>query len=341
MIEKKTLDILKNKRILITGASGLLGRQLLYEFVRAGVRPTALVRDCSKTEYSKSLNLEIRRADFAEQSSLEAACADMDVVIHTAAIVDFGGDGLEERFELNSFGALRVFCAAREAGVSRFVQISSVVGVGAVAFGGKPLNEDSEFNLDHLQIPYILSKHQAEELLLAEPAGQTELIIVNPSIIVAPSRHQADRKRIDRAFARKVIPSLPNRLNLVDIRDVSRAILLATAHGRDRRRYLLTGENISVRQILDILCGLTGQSPLRLRPPLWPLKLAAALARWRYRRKPEGKLKLYPDLVKMLEYDWTYDNSRAISELGFTSRPLEETLSDLYNERFQGTFLDS
>ena len=160
-IQPATIDKLRSGRLLITGASGLLGRQLVYELDRVGIRPVCLVRESSDVMYLKSLDLEIRFADLRDTDALALAFKGIECVIHTAALVDFRGDRQAMFTGLNSFGALGSYRAAESAGVKRFVHISSVVGIGAVYRTGAdiaPLTESAEFNLSHINVPYILSK---------------------------------------------------------------------------------------------------------------------------------------------------------------------------------------
>ncbi len=347
------------QKILITGASGLLGSQLIHECLKRDIRPICLVREGSDCSYIDSHGLEKRIADLRNQELLSEAFIGIDSVIHTAAIVDFRGDRLTMFTGINSFGSLFCYRAAIKAGVRRFLHVSTIAAVGAVLRGQEerypqpPLTENTEFNLSHLRIPYILSKYQAEQLLIQErtslegasdtPQTQTapnpELIIVNPSIIVAPSRHGADKSRIDKLMSRAVLPSFPNQLNIVDIRDVSEAILVALEKGQDGERYLLTGDNFTLAEGLEVFSSLVGRSPRSIGLPLGLIRGSAKLAQSVRQKNKGGKLKFYPDLIKMLDYDWIYDNSKARVQLGFNPRTARETLTDLYSGSFDGFYL--
>ena len=159
------MEIEKNK-ILITGASGLLGKQLIYELNRRGVKPVAHVRETSDTSYVDSLGLEKRHADLRNEEGLEKLVDGIDAVIHTAAWVNFRQDRLTQFTGINTFGALNIFRAAQKAGVKRFVHVSTAAAVGAVRrkkngaipFEDLLVRESTEFNLGHLRIPYIMTK---------------------------------------------------------------------------------------------------------------------------------------------------------------------------------------
>jgi len=336
------------QKILITGASGLLGSQLIHEYLTRNIRPVCLVRESSDCVYIDKHKLEKRYADLRNQEQLGHAFEGIDTVIHTAAVVDFRGDKLTMFTGVNSFGTLFCYRAAVAAGVKTFLHVSTIAAVGAVLRDKTSpsvlLDERAEFNLKRLRIPYILSKRQAEELLRqerdsADSDRAPQLITVNPSIIVAPSRHSSDKARIDKLMSRAFLPCFLNRVNLVDIRDVAIAILEALAKGRDGERYLLTADNVSVPEALDIFSDFSGHSPRRFSLPKSWLRAAAKLA-VKFRSKNRGgKLRFYPDIVEMLNYDWAYDNSKARKELGFNPRPVRETLQDLYTGDFAGSYL--
>lgn len=333
--------------ILVTGATGSLGSQLLYELTRRGIRPVAMVRQQSNTAYIDSLGLEKRMADLRSAEELGRAAQGIDLIIHTAAIVNFRGDRLTQFTGINTFGAVLLYQAAKAAGVRRFVQVSSVATIGGLprtdAMRAAPtmvMTEDYDFNLGHLRIPYILSKRAAEDQLreLAGASGP-ELVIVNPSIIVAPSRHGRDRSRVEQAARRRWAPSLSNRVNLVDIRDVVPGILAAAEQGRPGERYILAGEHPTARELVSMIFAHAGRKPFFFPVPRWLTNAVARFALLWYRFSGKGKLSAYPDLARLLDYDWAFSSSKAERELGYKSRPLAKTLRDLVTENFHGTYL--
>ncbi len=344
------MNISKSK-ILVTGASGTLGKQLLYELTRSGCRPVAHVRQDSNTTYIDSLGLEKRVADLRNSDQIAELVQGIDGIIHTAAWVNFRKDRLTQFTGINTFAAIELFKAARKAGVQRFVQVSSIVAVAAVkrgedeANGGKDapekVTEDTPFNLDRLKIPYIMTKRAAEEelLKLCNSADTPELVIVNPSMIVAPSRTGKDREKALRKFSRFIVPNIPNRINLVDLRDVAPAIVKALEKGLSNERYILAGDNITVRELVLTLSSLLGRTPHLFRFPRPILDAAARLSLIWGRLKGRSKISFYPDIVKLLDYDWAYSSMKARRDLDFNNRPVYRTLEDLLTNSFQGTFM--
>lgn len=339
-----------SEKILITGASGSLGKQLVYELVCRGIRPIAHHRAESDIRYLKSLQIELRTADLRIQPELNRLMEGVDKVIHTAAWVDFRRDRFTHFTGINTFGAVKSYQAAKRAGVKRFVHISTVAAVGASPRSGEssdlreppPINEDFPFNLEHLHIPYILTKHAAEiELLKIAQDGKTELIIINPSIIVAPSRTGDDRSKAIRIFSRSIMPDYSNWVNLVDIRDIAPAIVNALERGRPGERYILAGDNIKVRDLILGLSVILQKAPHLVQPPRAIVNMAARLSLWYSTVLSQRKVSFYPDLVRMIDYDWVFSSMKAQRELGFKSRSIQTTMQALLTNRFIGTHMKS
>ena len=340
---------LAEQRILITGASGALGKQLVFELVRDGIKPICHVRATSDTALIDSYGLEKRVLDFTVDKDCSPLVEGVDSVIHTAAWVNFRQDRMTQFTALNTFGAVSLFKAAQKAGVKRFVHVSSVAAVGAVDRGAiarrdpsaEPLlvNENWEFNLRNLRIHYIMTKRAAEdELLKLAENGPTELVIVNPSIVVAPSRTGDDRAKARKRFKRILMPSVPNRFNLVDIRDVVPAILTALEKGRHKERYILAGDNIEADDFILAVSINLGVAPHLIAVPRWMVRWASGFSRLAARLSRKGKVSFYPDIVRLIDYDWVYSSMKARRELSFKPRSIHYTLNDLLSNNMVGTY---
>ena len=338
------------KRILITGASGSLGQQLIYELTRAGCRPIAHVRESSDTRYIDSLGLEKRVADLRNKEQLAALVEGIDGIIHTAAWIDFRRDRLTQFTGINVFGAVELFKAAQAAGVERFLHVSSVAATAAIPFvnGEKSLlrespervTEEHEFNLEHLRIPYIMTKRAAEvELNKLVGSGKTELVTVNPSIMLAPSPTGDDRARAIKRFGHFVLPGFQNRVNLVDLRDVAPGVIAALRFGRAGERYILAGDNVTARELVLTASAIVRRVPHVMRMPRGVFEIAAKLSLTWGKLTASSRIGFYPDLVKLLDYDWAFSSMKARRELGYTNRSIWVTLDDLLNNRFHGTYL--
>lgn len=334
--------------ILVTGGSGSLGKQLLYFLHRMEVKAIAHVRESSDTRFIDSLGLTKRTADMRDRGQLRRLVEGVDGIIHTAAWVNFRRDRLTQFTGINTMGAVDLFNAAAEAGVKRFVHVSTIGAVGAAERPENPnmihpdrlVDESEPFNLGHIKIPYIMTKRAAEDQLLEiSPKSRTELVIVNPPMMVAPSRSGDDRGKAMKSFSRWFLPDLSNWMNLADIRDVACGVLSALHRGRAGERYLLTGDNITAHELVMNISIMLGKSPQLIKPPKSLLRGAARLSVLVSRLRGRSKISFYPDIVKLLDYDWAYSHAKARAELDFNPRSIYTTLNDLLTNNFTGSYM--
>lgn len=332
-----------NARILVTGATGRVGSQVIYELRRRGIRPIAHVRAGSDTWYVDSLGLEKRSADLRNQQELHELVAGVDAVIHTAAWISFRGDRLTQFTGLNTFGAVNLYAAAARAQVKRFVHLSSITTIGGTPFNNgdapEPMTEQTPYNLEDLHIPYFMSKHSAEVELLKLGNGKTELVIANPSIIIAPLKDGNNERQGDRFLRWPLMPNFGNVINLVDIRDVAPGVVAALEKGRDRERYILGGDDITFRELVLAVSALVNRVPHLVAPHRAWFKW---YAKWKYafdRTRGASKIEVYPDLMKLLDYHWSVSSAKARKELGYTFRSLHTSLEDLLHNNFVGTYI--
>lgn len=336
---------LTNKRILITGASGSIGKQLIYELDKRGIKPIAHVRRESDTTYIDSLGLEKRVADLRDQLELAKLVEGIDLVIHTAGWIDFQKGRLTQFTGINTFAAIDLFRAAEEAGVQRFLHLSSIVAVGAIpkrsGNGSEELADETlPFNLGHLAIPYIMTKHAAEaELFKLAREKKTELVMVNPSVIITPTAAGQNRERVKRAFSRWIFPELMNRVNLVDIRDVAPGIIAALENGRAGERYIMAGDNINMRDLALSVSAVLHKIPHLVNFPRPLLNSAARFALFTGTIFGKSRITFYPDIVKLLDYDWAFSSMKARRELGYTNRSIHISVDDFLTNNFIGTWL--
>jgi len=340
---------LQGKNILVTGASGRLGQQIIYELSKLRVKPVAQVRSGSNCTFLDSLELEKRETDLRSREALPGLMEGIDYVIHTAAIVNFRQDRFTQFAGVNTLAAVDLFNAAQEKGVKRFLHISTVAAVGGVPRTKNSehlkcdtnlANEEFEFNLSALRIPYIMTKHAAEtELFKLSENSQMELVIVNPSIVIAPSRGLNDRAKAKKMLKRLVLPDLPNRLNLVDIRDCAKGIVAALTKGRPGHRYILGGDNITARELALAASTEVGLAPHLLRLPKSFYRVTSRLAVTFGVLMGKSEISYYPDLVRLLDYDWAFSSKKARDELGYKSRSIYTSLKDLLNNKFLDTYL--
>ena len=338
---------LKEKKILVTGASGSLGSQILLVLHNMGIKPIAHVRESSNTAFIDSLGLEKRVLDLRRRDKMGDLMDGIDLVIHTAAYVNFRQDRLTQFAGANVIGAVDLFKAASKAGVERFLHVSTIATVGAIRrkdnlsdLDGLYSNEKSEFNLDHLRIPYIMTKRAAEiELYKEVKESKTELVIVNPSIILAPSQTESDRERALRLFGKFIFPEIPIRINMVDLRDVAPGVVSALSMGENGERYILGGDNICIKEFALSVSAELGKIPHLVRIPRKFYDLTSRFNEITSKLLGKSNLLYYPDNVRLLDFDWAFSSMKAHHAFGYKWRSLHNSIGDFVNGNMIGTYL--
>jgi dihydroflavonol-4-reductase len=309
--------------ILITGASGFVGRAVLARLVEAGREVRALTRSDASAHALAGAGAEPVRGDIMDTASLAPAMEGCEVVYHVAGLNGFCLPDPHELTRVNVWGTRSVVSAAGAAGVRRVVLTSSAATIGEER--GTVATEDSPHRGSFLS-HYERSKYEAEREAFATAARVgVELVSVNPASVQGPGRVRGTAKILIDALNGRLKMVVDSRLSLVDVDDCARGHLLAEANGVAGERYLLSGVTMSLGEALEILGRISGrpQDPRRL-PPVVAMTMAtgvAAIGRVRHRRPPVCR-----EMVRTLLHGHAYDGSRATRELGLVYTPIEEAL---------------
>lgn len=316
-------------KVLITGATGLLGGHLARLAVGAGHEVRVLVRKSSVTKGIDGLAAERVYGDLADERSLELAMRDRELVFHAAAAYVFWGMSRDKIFEANLGGTRRVLAAARRAGVRRLVYTST----GAVVATGtkeKPADEGSVYDLDAARCDYIDSKREAELAALAANAPDLEVVVTNPGMILGPGDWKPTPS--GELLLRYLNHQMPGYMNLqgsvVHAEDAARGHLLAADKGRPGERYILGGDNLSMVEILRTLREVSG-----VFIPMIPIPVPVALAfaygvTWLADNVTKKGPLVHPAQVRMGALSVCQSSAKAEKELGYAYRGVRETLAE-------------
>jgi dihydroflavonol-4-reductase len=308
-------------RALVTGATGFVGSAIARALSAAGWQVRVLARAHSDRRNLQSLPVEIATGDLLDAASLEAALRDCDALFHAAADYRLGAVDSERLYQTNVDGTRNLLNAARRAGTARIVYTSSVAAVGLPA-DGSPGTEDTPVTLDDMIGHYKRSKFLAEALVREFAGSGTPVVIVNPSTPIGPGDVKptpTGQVVVDAASGR--MPAyVDTGLNIVHVDDVAAGHLLALERGRIGERYILGGEDMTLREILLQISRVTGRPAPRIRLPqatLLPIALVSEAAA----RLTGGSARVTLESVRMARKHMYFSSAKAVRALGYRWRP--------------------
>src|SRR6185437_815590 len=252
----------------VTGATGFLGSHVARVLAEQGASLRLLVRANSNTKNIADLKADLATGDLRDPSTFETAIAGCDAVFHVAADYRLWVRDPDEMYRANVEGTRAILEAARKGNVRRVVYTSSVATMGFTTTGA-PADENSPVALANMIGPYKRSKFMAEQVAIDAARNGTDVVIVNPTTPIG----ERDIKptptgRIVVDFLKKKFPAyVDTGLNLVDATECARGHIAALEKGRRGERYILGGENLTLKQILDKLAAITGLPSPTIRVP--------------------------------------------------------------------------
>lgn len=286
-----------------------------------------LVRTSSDLRNIQELRAEQVTGDLRDPAGLKKAVSGCDVVFHVAADYRLWVRDPDEMYRSNVEGTRAVLEAAKANGVRRVVYTSSVATMGFTS-NGHLANEDSPVSLANMIGPYKRSKFMAEEIARQASQSGMDVVVVNPTTPVG----ERDVKptptgRIVVDFLKKRFPAyVDTGLNLVDVAECARGHVAALDKGRSGERYILGGENLTLKQILDKLGAITGLPSPKIRVP-YVVALATGVVDevvTGHLRKREPRATI--DAVRMGRKKMFVSSEKAERELGWKTIPVDHAL---------------
>ncbi len=315
--------------VLVTGAAGFLGSAVMRQALARGCRVRVLVRASSPRANLAGLPVEIAEGDMRDPDAMARAAAGVRYLFHVAADYRLWAPDPEEIVRTNLAGTETVMRAARQAGVERIVYTSSVATL-RVAGATAPVDERAAMDGDEAIGAYKRSKVLAEravERMVAQDG--LPAVIVNPSTPIGPRdvRPTPTGRIIVEAATGKIPAFVDTGLNLAHVDDVALGHFLALARGQVGERYILGGQDVTLRQMLHDIAALTGRKAPTLQLPRWPLVPLAHAAQAVARLTGKEPF-LTVDGLKMSQYRMFFSSDKARRDLGYAPRPYQEGLRD-------------
>ncbi len=312
-------------KVFVTGANGLVGANLVRKLLQKGYAVKAMVR--SSSEALKGLDVKVVKGDILDERFLESNIKGVDAVFHAAAKISIGNTSYEELYETNVTGTQNVYYSAKINGVDRFVFFSSIhaYSVSGVDFCDEncPLALESGFN-------YEKTKAIAQKWLLDRKDKGPDIIILNPTALIGPYdfKPSLTGEFIINVLKRRLPAIVKGGYNWVDVRDVVDAAVKALQNGKKGESYILSGEWVSLSEIIDKIENITNEKYKIITVPLWLAKAGIPFLKvWSVLNKTTP---LYtPESLKILNTGRkSISHEKASKDLGFMPAPFDKTLSD-------------
>jgi dihydroflavonol-4-reductase len=317
-------------RAFVTGATGFLGSHVARVLADEGAQLRLLVRPASDLRNIADLNAEHAQGDLRDPASFERAMAECEAVFHVAADYRLWVRDPEQMYRSNVEGTRGLLEAARRQGVRRIVYTSSVATMGFANgnANGHLTDENSPVSLGEMIGHYKRSKFMAEQAAVEAAQSGIDVVIVNPTTPIG----ERDIKptptgRIVLDFLKRKFPAyVDTGLNLVDATECARGHVLALEKGKTGERYILGGENLTLKQILDRLGAITGLPSPSLKVP-YVMALATGVVDEMVtgrllRREPRATI----DAVRMGRKKMFVSSAKAERDLGWRQVSVESAL---------------
>jgi dihydroflavonol-4-reductase len=314
-------------RVFITGATGFVGGHVARTYASEGASLRLLTRQTSRLDSLAGIDADTVVGDLREPEKLRSALTGCDALAHVAADYRLWVRDPDEMYAANVDGTRELLKIAREVGVQRVVYTSSVATMGFKS-DGSIVNEETSVSLADMIGPYKRSKFLGEqEAIQAARSGQ-HVMILNPTTPIGPGDAKpTPTGRIVVDFLNKKFPAyVDTGLNLVDVGEVARMHVVALEKGTPGERYILGGENLTLKQILDRMSSITG-----LPSPTMKVPHAVAMAFAFFDENFTGRLlgrepRATVEAVRMGQKIMFASSAKAERDLGFKVLPVYHAL---------------
>ena len=314
--------------VLVTGATGHIGNVLVKELLRKKEKIRVFIPEDEDIKPIEGLDVEIMRGDIRDFDAVEEAVKGVEFVYHLAGVISIMPGKDRKIYDINVVGTRNIIEACFKNRVNRLIYTSSIHGIKEPE-DEVPIDESCPF--DPHSVPGFYAKTKAEatlEVLRAAKRGLDAVIVV-PTGVIGPFDYRLSEMGyiIKERVEGKMKFYIDGAYNFVDVRDVVKGIILAKERGKKGEVYILSGERITVKELMEVVDQFMGIKKPAKKVPLGFVKFITIFSPLYYRITKKKPL-LTPYAIKVLLSNSYVDNSKAKKELGYSPRPLKNSIED-------------
>ncbi len=313
-------------QVAVTGATGLIGSAVVRRLLADKRSVRALVEPGAKTRNLDGLPVDRVTVDVTDDAGMRRALEGCDALYHLAAIYKTWLPDPEILHRVNLEGTVTTLLAAQAARVKRVVYTSSIAAVGLV--DGGVADETNRFNLFEIANDYILTKWQSERIAMRFAASGQDVVVVNPAFPFGPGDvAPTPTGKIILAVLKGQLPGvMPGGICTIDVDDCAAGHVLAEEKGRRGERYILGNDNVTLKELFEVVARIGGVKAPRLpMPAALGVSVALGMELWAdhvSHKEPDATVKS----IRYAMRNAFFSNAKAKRELGLPTRPLEETV---------------
>ncbi|MBI9008965.1 MAG: NAD-dependent epimerase/dehydratase family protein [Tenericutes bacterium] len=315
-------------KCFVTGATGHLGNVLVKELYNKGHQVTSLILKGDSLKSVIEPYTRFVEGNILDYDLLKEAVKDYDVVYHLAGMVEIGSGKKKKLYKINVEGTKNILKVCQENKIKRLVYTSSVHAFEESP-KGEVMHEPKEFDYKKVKGNYAITKAIASDLILNQTDKDLEVVLVCPSGVIGPFDYQLSNTGqlfVD-FLLKRLTAYIKGSYNFVDVRDLVEGIISASIKGRNKEVYLLTGSNITVKELLDMISELTGMKKIKTRLARWFILSMSYFAELYYRMRNQKPLFTYYS-IKVLASNHLFSSEKAQKEFGYKTRDIRDTIKD-------------
>jgi dihydroflavonol-4-reductase len=314
--------------ILVTGATGHIGNVLTRKLLEQGEKVRALILPGEDTAPIRGMDVERLDGDVLDPLSLQPALDGIENVYHLAGIISIMPGHNPMVWKVNVEGTRNMLAAALRAKVRRFIYTSSIHAI-ARAPHGVAMDESRGFDQNNPYGEYDRSKAAASLEVEKAATEGLDAVIVCPTGVIGPFDFRGSEmgEVIRSASTARTMFYVEGAYDFVDVRDVADGMIAAQAHGRQGESYILSGQKLSVRYMLEMVREVTGKAFASIKLPFSLAQFAAKFTPYYYRWS-KTRPRFTPYSLEVLQSNPVFSHAKATLELGYHTRPSLETIAD-------------